>query len=505
MNSTSPPQDAAGAVGAVGKRADAGALLWAESAWVGGRWRDAVLLEVDARGHWADVQPDSAAPPAATRLPGPVLPSLVDAHSHAFQRAFAGLAERREGEHDDFWSWRDRMYAVALRITPAQLRSIAMQLYGELLAGGYTQVCEFHYLHHAPDGAPYADPAAMSEALIAAAGDAGIGLTLLPVLYERAGFTQPALRDDQRRFRTGVAEVLALQRAANAAGAANAVSAAGAARAASRAAGGAAAPLVNAGVAIHSLRAAHPESMAELVRAAGAFGGPIHIHVAEQVAEVDECLATTGLRPIEWLLRHHALDARWQLVHATHATPAEIEGVAARGAGVVLCPGTEANLGDGLADLPGWLAAGVPLSLGSDSQVTRAWPEELRWLEYGQRLARRQRNVAAAPGSEPSTAARLFERVRAGGAAAAGFASWGLERGARADLLVLDARSSGLAGIPAPQRLDALVFSAACAPPFAEVWVAGRRAWPRAQPSSPTRASAAFEATMHELWGPRAD
>jgi len=444
-------------------------LLWAPRAWVGGCWRDRVLLTIGADGHWADVAPDSAAPDAAEVLPGPVLPGLVDAHSHAFQRAFAGLAERRDSAHDDFWSWRDRMYGVALRITPEQLRDIAAQLYVELLAGGYTQVCEFHYLQHAPDGTRYADPAAMSQALAAAAGNAGIGLTLLPVLYERAGFAQPALRDDQRRFATTVDDVLALQRAASTT----------------------MGPLVNTGVAVHSLRAARPESISRL---ADASSGPLHIHVAEQTAEVDDCLQATGCRPIEWLTKHTALDARWQLVHATHSVPAEIDAVAASGAGVVICPGTEANLGDGLADLPGWLAAGVPLSLGSDSQVLRDWPEELRWLEYGQRLRLRQRNVAAAPGSAPATAARLFERVLAGGGAAAGFARRGLQAGARADLLLLDVQRPGLLGLPPSHLLDGLVF-AAPAQPFSRVMVAGR--W---RTLHDARIAARFESAMQALW-----
>jgi formimidoylglutamate deiminase len=450
------------------------ALLWAPRGWVGGGWRERVLLAVGDDGHWADVSPDTAPPEAAECLDGPVLPGLANAHSHAFQRAFVGLAERRDSAHDDFWSWRDRMYGVALRITPEQLRSVATHLYRELLAGGYTQVCEFHYLQHAPDGGRYADPAAMSHALAAAAGDAGIGLTLLPVLYERAGFTQPALRDDQRRFATGVADVLALQRAGSALG-----SAAGAP--------------VNAGVAVHSLRAARPESIATL---AAACSGPIHIHVAEQTAEVDDCLAATGCRPIEWLTKHAPLDARWQLVHATHSTPAEIDAVARSGAGVVLCPATEANLGDGLADLPGWLDAGTPLSVGSDSQVVRGWPEELRWLEYGQRLHLRQRNVAAAPGREPATAARLFERLRAGGAAAAGFPHHGLQRGARADLLLLDTHDDALRGLPPSHGLDGLVF-AAPARPFARVMVAGR--W---RPLQDASAAARFQTTMQALWTP---
>lgn len=444
-------------------------LLWAPQAWVGGRWRDAVLLGIGRDGCWSDVVPDTPVPAGAERLPAAVLPALVDAHSHAFQRAFVGLAERREGEHDDFWSWRDRMYGVALRITPAQLRAVAAQLYGELLAGGYTQVCEFHYLQHDEQGHAYDDPATLAWALADAAAEAGIGLTLLPALYERAGFGAEGLRDDQRRFRAGAADVLRLQAAVR----------------------GAARPLLDCGVAVHSLRAARPESLRELAERSG---GPLHIHVAEQTAEVDDCLASTGCRPIQWLLRHAAPDTRWQLVHATHAEPSEVDGVARCGAGVVLCPGTEANLGDGVPDLPRWLSAGVPLALGSDSQVTRSWPEELRWLEYTQRLQRRQRNVAADPATQPASAARLFERMLAGGAAAAGFAAWGLVRGARADLLQIDETDPALCGLPPSHRLDALVFGAP-ERPFARVMVAGRWVALRQEPHRLAHAAA-----LRSLW-----
>jgi len=357
-------------------------LLWAARAWVDGRWRDSVLLEVGSDGRWTAVQPEQPPPPGARVLPGPVLPPLVNAHSHAFQRAFAGLAERRHTADDDFWQWRDRMYAVALRISPDALQAVAEQLYAELLQGGYSQVCEFHYLHHAADGSPQADPLAMSQALVLAAQATGIGLTLLPVLYQRAGFNQPTLRDDQRRFATDVAQVLALRDGVRALGL----------------------PKVSAGVAIHSLRAATPGAMRQLADALQHDGAPIHLHIAEQTGEVDDCLAATGQRPIEWLLATLPVDARWQLVHATHALPHEIDGVARSGAGVVLCPSTEANLGDGLTDVPRWLAAGTVLSIGSDSHVARQWPSELRLLEYGQRLQQRRRNVAAA-----ATGGRLEE------------------------------------------------------------------------------------------------
>jgi len=234
------------------------------------------------------------------------------------------------------------------------------------------------------------------------------------------------------------------------------------------------APNVSAGVAIHSLRAARASSILELAQRLAGDDAPIHIHIAEQTGEVDDSVAASGLRPIDWLARHVTLDARWQLVHATHATQAEIAAVAASGAGVVLCPSTEANLGDGLCDLPRWLAAGVALSLGSDSQVTRDWREEIRLLEYGQRLTLRRRNVAAAPeAGAPSTAARLFERLLAGGAAAAGLGAWGLQRGARADLVVVDATDPALAREDNTQLLDTLVFSSPTRE-FARVMVGGR-------------------------------
>ncbi|CAM8648567.1 SsnA Cytosine deaminase and related metal-dependent hydrolases [Comamonadaceae bacterium] len=454
-------------------------VFWAPQAWVRGRWERDVCLEVDARGHWAGITPGITQPPAnATVLRGPVLPGLVNAHSHAFQRAFAGLAERRETEADDFWSWRDRMYGAALRITPAQLRAVAAQLYVELLQGGYTQVCEFHYLHHQEDGQPYPDEATMAWALANAAQDAGMGLTLLPVLYERAGFKQPDLRPDQRRF-AGTPEFIArLQSTVQASGR----------------------PLLNAGVAIHSLRAASAASIDALLAHVGDADMPIHIHVAEQMQEVRDCLASTGQRPIAHLAQRFSMDSRWQLVHATHTETAEINAVARSGAGIVICPSTEGNLGDGFADLPGWLAAGVPMALGSDSHVGRQWNEEIRWLEYGQRLRLQQRNVAAAPGTQPATAARLFEAAVHAGGPAAGQTQWGLARGGRADLLVLDTEASGMQGIPASHTLDALVF-ASQGNSFSEVYVAGRRVVTQGRHIAQAQIAQQFEATMQALWG----
>jgi len=460
-------------------------LLWSPLAWTGTgseqRWSRDVLLTIDGNGHWsqvgAGVERELARTRGAELIDGALLPGVIDAHSHAFQRAFAGLAERRESEHDDFWSWRDRMYRVALSVTPDALRAIAAQLYLELLRAGYTQVCEFHYLHHAEDGSEYDDPLLMAWTLADAAEAAGIGLTMLPVLYERAGFVAPALRHDQRRFATDAAWVLAAQQRISE--------------------GGQHGSLVNAGVAIHSLRAATPASIAALAQRAQ---GPIHIHVAEQMAEVDDCLKTTGLRPVDWLLRHHRLDSRWQLVHATHVTADEIADVARTGACALICPTTEANLGDGLTDVAAWLDAGTAIAIGSDSHVTRDWREELRLLEYGQRLQRRARNIAASPsGQQPATAERLFARVTTGAAAAAGQAQWGITPGARADVLVVNRDEPALLGVPSSRLLDALVFSSP-GRGFDDVMVAGR--WVLRAGAHPDQAAigAAFGAAMHDLW-----
>ena len=417
--------------------------LWAPSAWVDGRWHKDVLFTIDDRGYWSKIEHGIQTPSAdATVLAGPTLPGMVNAHSHAFQRAFAGMTEQRHGsDQDNFWSWRDQMYQVALRISPAQLEAVAAQLYVEMLQGGYTQVCEFHYLHHAEDGTPYDDPLAMTWALVRAAKTAGIGLTLLPVLYERAGFSAPALRHDQRRFASSPESVWAMHQAVI--------------RQKS--------PLLNAGIAIHSLRAASLASILQLQKLVSDAAIPIHIHIAEQTGEVDDCLAATGKRPIDYLASHVPLDPRWQLVHATHASPSEIDAASATGAGLVMCPTTEANLGDGITDMTRWLASGVPLAIGSDSHASRDWREELRWLEYVQRLNLRQRNVCT----------DVFNKSIRGGGRAAGYAQWGLAVSARADALVLDPQTAGLLGVPEHRLLDAYVFACDTSA-VTDVYVAGQ-------------------------------
>ena len=427
--------------------------FWAPQAWVDGAWARDVRLVAGPDGCWQSIESGVAlAPSGAVELRGAVLPGVVNAHSHAFQRAIAGLTECSGAQDDDFWSWRDRMYRAALRIRPEQLEAVATQLYTELLAGGYTQVCEFHYLHNDLDGRSYADALTLSMALVRAAQATGIGLTLLPTLYMRSGFGVPrgrgALRDDQRRFASTPDGVLRLCEAVNRLQL----------------------PNVSAGVALHSLRAVDPAALVEVAQATQRMGVPVHIHIAEQTQEVNDCLAHHGQRPIEWLLGHLGnagvpVDRRWNLVHATHTTPEELRALRAAQGAIVICPSTEANLGDGVFDLPGWLGADGPWSIGSDSHVTRRLGEELRLLEYGQRLVRRQRNVAprvADPGAqdrEGSTAAVLLQGALRGGGPATGLALGGLAVGQRADFSVIDAASDALAGIPWQRLLDAWVFS----------------------------------------------
>lgn len=451
-----------------------GPRFFAPQAWVGGGWAQDVLLQVAADGTWSSVQADCAAQErqGARPLSGAVLPGLVNAHSHAFQRAIAGLTERSGHGQDDFWRWRDRMYAAALRVSPRQLEAIAAMLYAELLRAGYTQVCEFHYLHNEADGRPCADALEMSLALVRAAQATGIGLTLLPTLYMRSGFGAAGLREDQRRFASTPESVLRI--------------------AAELPARASAPGRITTGVALHSLRAVDEAALREVAQATGGRM-PVHIHIAEQRQEVDDCLQRHGRRPIEWLLEKLPVDARWNLVHATQATPAELEATRASGAAIVLCPSTEANLGDGVFDLPAWLGASGRWSIGSDSHVTRSWQEELRLLEYSQRFQLRQRNVAARAGVAESTAGVLFQGALEGGSAAAGLPLGGLAPGQRADFLVLDEDSPALLGVPRDHLLDALVFSSPDAR-FSQVFVAGREIVP-AEPAP------AFLRAMRELWG----
>jgi formimidoylglutamate deiminase len=460
---------------------DALRSYFAPMAWINGTWEKDVLMCVANDGTWASIQVNASVDEqrGAIRLSGPVLPGLVNAHSHAFQRAIAGMTEHASGGQDNFWSWRDRMYSAAQRIKPQQLEAIAALLYAELLRAGYTQVCEFHYLHNDLQGKPYANPLEMSCALVRAAQRVGIGITLLPTLYMRSGFAAAGLRDDQQRFSSTPDSIFKLCEGVE-----------------KQFGGG----LVNTGLALHSLRAVGHVALQEAVAYAKARHMPIHIHVAEQTGEVADCMSALGQRPVEWLLTHAGLDPSWNLVHATHTTPAELQGIKASGASIVLCPTTEANLGDGVFDLPAYAQVQGNWSIGSDSHVARSWQEELRLLEYSQRLALRQRNVMAASAGQSGTAAALFNAALAGGPAACGLATAGLAAGHRADFSVIDATSPALLGVPNDQLLDAMIFSSPDAR-LSEVHVAGKLVVQAGHIESWQDLADDFSNAMHALWG----
>lgn len=375
-------------------------------------------------------------------------PGIANLHSHAFQRAMAGMAERATHPSDSFWTWRDTMYRMAERFDPDSLHAVAAQLYAEMLEAGYTTVCEFHYLHHAPDGARYADPAAMSRALIAAARETGIRMTLLPVLYMTGGFDGRALNPRQRRFGHTVDAYLRLFETLRAEQDAS----------------------LRVGCALHSLRAVPPGAMAATLKALPS-DARVHLHIAEQIGEVQDSLAIRGDRPVRWLLDHAPVDARWTLVHATHLEVDEIVGIADRGATVAICPTTEANLGDGLFPLRDYLDANGVWGIGSDSHISVSPVEELRWLEYGQRLITRHRNIAASE-AFPSVGEALLAGVGASASRATGFDADTLA----ADTLTLSAADGDapqLVGATADDIADRWIFSGN-RPTIDRVEVAGR-------------------------------
>ncbi|MEQ8354512.1 MAG: formimidoylglutamate deiminase [Kiloniellaceae bacterium] len=431
--------------------------LFARQAFLPNGWAEDVLFEVDAAGSLASVA-TGAQPGGAELAAGPVLPGMPNLHSHAFQRAMAGLAEHRReggGKEDSFWTWRDVMYRFVGAITPEQLHAIAAQLYVEMLKAGYTAVGEFHYLHHGPDGRPYDDVAEMSRRTLAAAAATGIGITQLPVLYGYGGFGAQKVGEGQRRFLNDPSSLLRIVEILKASHEDN--------------------RQVRVGVAPHSLRAVTPETLDEVTKGLTALDAtaPIHIHIAEQTKEVDDCLAWCGQRPVEHLFETRAPDARWCLVHATHMNAVETKAVAACGAVVGICSTTEANLGDGLFPAEPYLDAGGRWGIGSDSHISVSPLEELRWFEYGQRLAWKRRNVLAGAGDHASVGQRLYVQALQGGAQALGRPIGALEAGKRADLLVLDPDHPDVATMPSERLLDAVVF-AGNRNPVRDVMVGGR-------------------------------
>ncbi|MBV0893075.1 formimidoylglutamate deiminase [Paracoccus sp. Z118] len=416
--------------------------MWihAEAAFLADGWARDVAVRLDG-GAIASVTPGAAAEPGATRVQA-LAPGMPNLHSHAFQRGFSGLTEWRGQSRDSFWTWREMMYRFALQVSPDEMDAVAALAYAEMLEAGFTRVGEFHYLHHDTNGSPYADPAEMSLRIFAAAEATGIALTHLPVFYAHGGFGPAPAGDGQRRFLHGPDSFGRLMESC-------------AARL-SR-------PQDRLGLAPHSLRGATIEEIRELAETWP--GRPFHIHVAEQVKEVEDCLAHAGARPVELLLDRAPLGPDWCLIHATHLTPAEIAGIAASGAVAGLCPVTEANLGDGIFPAPEFLAQAGRFGIGTDSNVAISVAGELNMLEYSQRLAHRGRNICTQDGS---TGRALFAGALRGGAQALAAPVPQIAAGAPADLVALD---DPLALDQADSLLDRWIFGRGIH--VRDVWAAG--------------------------------
>ncbi len=453
--------------------------IFARNALLPTGWATDVLLRWNDVGRLTQIDIGQDKPHGATEANGPLIPGLPNLHSHAFQRAFAGLTEHRAEAQDSFWSWRTLMYRFAARLGPEQMEAIATWLYTEMLEAGYTSVCEFQYVHHQPDGRAYADDAELSLALLRAARTAGIGFTLLPVLYQASGFGGLPPSEGQRRFIRSTDSMLALLAALK-----PACDAQGA----------------RLGLAPHSLRAVPPDGLRDALTGLDALDptAPIHIHIAEQTAEVDACLAWSGQRPVAWLLDHAPVDARWCLVHATHMDADEYRRAAHSGAVAGLCPSTEANLGDGLFDFSAWRSHGGRWGVGSDSHACVNAAEELMLLEYGQRLVTRQRNVGADAAQHDVAAALTLAAVQ-GGAQASARPVAGLAPGQQADFVVLDPEHVALQGLSAHDMLSSHVFASHRSSAIDGVWVAGRERVTGGRHALHRDAAAGFVAARHRL------
>lgn len=430
-------------------------------------WQKNVRMKIED-GRIVSVEASTTAQPSDERH-DILVPGMPNLHSHAFQRGMAGLAETRGPGADSFWSWRNVMYRFALSMTPDHAEAVASQLYMEMLEAGFSRVGEFHYLHHDIDGRPYADISEMAQRIAAAASHTGIGLTLLPVFYAHSTFGGAAPNEGQRRF---INTVESFERLLD--GCRSAVKTL---------------PDGRVGVAPHSLRAVTPDELAAVV--AMTKDGPIHIHVAEQVKEVEDCIAWSGARPVEWLLDNAGLDGRWCLIHATHMTDNETQRMAESKAIAGLCPITEANLGDGTFNAVVFGEAGGKFGIGSDSNVLIGLPDELRQLEYSQRLEHRSRNVMAAPGQ--STGRALFDGAIEGGSISMAIET-GIAAGKPADFVSLRAPDGDLTDDAA---LDSWLFANGTKPD--SVWVAGRKQVEGGRHHKRDEISARFRSVMHEL------
>ena len=411
-------------------------VFFAERALLPNGWANNVRFDVSPDGLLTQVLADADSD-GAERLSGPVVPGMPNLHSHAFQRAMAGLAEVAGNPNDSFWTWRDLMYRLVGQISPEQLGVIARQLYIEMLKGGFTSVAEFHYVHHDINGKPYANPVELALRVSEAASSVGIGLTLLPVLYSHAGFGGQTPNDGQRRFINSTQGYLDLQASLQ--------------------------PIIKTqpaqalGLCFHSLRAVTPQQVSDVLTASDPQC-PVHIHIAEQQKEVDDCLSWSGRRPLQWLYENVDVDQRWCLVHATHAEADEVALMANSGAVAGLCLTTEANLGDGIFPAVDYIAQGGRWGIGSDSHVSLSVVEELRWLEYGQRL-RDQRRNRLFRSDQPMVGRTLYDAALMGGAQAMGQPIGALEVGKRADWLVLDGNDPYLATASGDAILNRWLFA----------------------------------------------
>lgn len=426
--------------------------LFLDSALLPGGWARDVRVSIDAAG-WITAIDTETTPQGARHVPGIAVPGVPNVHSHVFQRAMAGLAERGSPDGDSFWTWRSRMYAFLETVGPDEAQAIAAQLFVECLRNGFTSVAEFHYLRNDVNGQPYDDPVEMARRILAAGHRTGLGLTILPTVYRASHFGGAPPTDGQRRFVASIEDFVGDV----------AVLGAEAPRGTARV-----------GLALHSLRAVPAAELDVVVTAARSMDPtlPIHIHVAEQQAEVEASLAFSGARPVEWLLENAPVDEHWCLVHATHVNEGEVAGMAASRAVVGLCPTTEANLGDGIFPLAAHEAAGGRWAIGTDSHVGRNPATELRTLEYGQRLVRQERNVAGGP-RHGSTGRALLDLAWQAGADACGRRVGRLALGYRADIVLLDPDHASLAGRTDDEALDSWVFSGD-ATPVRHVFTGGR-------------------------------
>ncbi|GAA3723636.1 formimidoylglutamate deiminase [Streptomyces tremellae] len=415
----------------------AGAAYWLEHAWLGDRVEPGVTVET-AAGRIAAVRTGTPGPPpGATALRGLTLPGLANAHSHAFHRALRSEVQVGSGT---FWTWRDAMYRTAGRLTPDTYHALARAAYAEMALAGITAVGEFHYLHHAPGGTPYSDPNAMGEALIAAAAEAGIRITLLDTLYLSSGLsaTDPAGEPptpDQLRFSDGTADAWA-------------------ARVSALRTPDPEQALV--GAAVHSVRAVPPGQLGAVAAWAEARSAPLHVHLSEQTAENDACLAAHGRTPTGLLADHGVLGPRTTAVHATHLTEEDVALLGASRTGTCMCPTTERDLADGIGPAVALEAAGSPLSLGSDSHAVIDLLEEARAMELDERLRTRKRGHW--------TAAALLRAASGTGHAALGRPDAGrIEQGMLADLTTIALDSVRTAGPRATLGAETAVFAATAA------------------------------------------